>query len=75
MKKRFASKQADVTNSARMQDLERGIEAVRVQPAQLLARDLAIGEIAEVASRVAGIGNRNVAQSGTALTNEMQHIA
>ena len=39
------------------------------------ARDLAIGKIAEVASRIAGIGNRNVAQGGTALTNEMQHIA
>ena len=56
MKKRFASKEADVTNSARVQDLQRGIEAVRVQPAQLLARDLAIGKIAEVARRIAGIG-------------------
>jgi hypothetical protein len=75
VQERFSTEEADVANASAMQDVERGIELCHVDPTQILAGDLTIGKIAKVASRITGIGDRNVAQGGTALSDEMQRIA
>jgi hypothetical protein len=75
VQERLASKETDIANTAAMQDVESGIQLFCIHPAQILARNFPISKIAEIASRVAGIGDSNVAQGGTALRYEAHHVA
>ena len=74
MKKRLATKEADVTDATPIQNLDRGVETRSVYPTQVFTKDLAIREIAEVAGRIARIGDSDIAQGGTTASKESQHI-
>ena len=74
MKKRLAAKEADVTDAATMQNLERRVKASSLHPTQVFMRDFAIRKIAKVASCIAGIGNGDIAQGGATVPKEPQDI-
>ena len=74
MEQRFATEEAYVANPAPVQDVEGLTQAGGVYPTQIFARNLPVGEIAEVAGGVTGIRNRYVAESGTAVADETQHV-
>src|SRR5579864_6493294 len=74
MQQRFSAKETHVSNPASVQDLQSRVQTVRVEPAQVFARDFSIGEIAEITGGVAGIRDGYVAKSGTAVTQEAQRV-
>jgi len=74
MEKGLSAEETQVANAAAMQNLERLRESVSINPAQAVALYFAIGKIAEIAGRVASIGDSNIAKSRTTATDEPQHI-
>ena len=74
MEKRLATKEADVTDTAPVQNLKGRIDTRRVYPPQVLMKDFAIRKVAEIAGRVAGIGDSNIAQGGATVTKKPQQI-
>jgi hypothetical protein len=69
MEKRLAAEKADVTNVARMQDIEGASELIGIDPAQIAGWYLAAREIAEVATSVAGVRHCDIAERGAATTD------
>ena len=61
MQERFAAEEADVANPSIMKNLQGSVELVSIDPSQVLAFHFAVGEVAEIASGVAGIGDGNIA--------------
>ena len=74
MKERLATKEADVTDTASVQNLKGRIETRRVYPPQVLMKDFAIRKVAEIAGRIAGIRDSNIAQGGATVTKKPQQI-
>jgi len=74
MKKGLPTKKTDVTDSASMKNLKRSVDPSSVNPPQVLMRNFAIRKVAEVAGRIAAVGNSNVAQRRATVTKEPQHI-
>jgi hypothetical protein len=57
-----------------VENLQGGIELVRIDPSQVLAFDFAVREVAEVARRVAGIGDSNIAQRRAAAPKQAHYV-
>jgi hypothetical protein len=63
MEQRFPSKKTHITDVATMENRQRIIETIRVNPLQLTDAVFVIGKIAEIAGRVAGIGDSHIQES------------
>jgi hypothetical protein len=61
VEKRFASEEADVPNTATVQNFQGGVELFGVDPSQIFADYLAIREIAEITRGIARVGHSNIA--------------
>ena len=70
MQKRFATEEADISNASIVKDLQGRIEVVSIDPSQVFAFHLAIGEVAKVARGIARISDGNIAQCGTAVPDQ-----
>src|SRR5690348_13311587 len=74
MEQRLASEKADIADIALMQNVQRAPEPVGGNPAQVGPRDLAQGEIAEIALGIARVGHRYIADRRTPTANQPQHV-
>ena len=64
MKERFAAEEtdvADVADVALAKNVEAAAKLVGIDPPEIARADFAAGEVAEVASGVAGVGDRDIA--------------
>jgi hypothetical protein len=74
VQKRLSTEKIYVSDIARMEDIERVAEATRVYPAQLSDLTLVMGEVAELASRIAGICDGDIADCGPSTTNKLRQF-
>src|SRR5205085_8389810 len=58
----------------RSSDLQSVAKTFGIDPSQVLAWHLAVGEVAEIAGGITGVCDRNITKGGAAVTDEAQHV-
>jgi hypothetical protein len=74
VEQRFAAKETELANVAFVQNGQRTIEVIDINPSQVPGRHSATREVAEVAACIAGIGDGNIAWCRTATADYAKHV-
>src|SRR2546427_501907 len=61
VQKRFSTEEANVANTATVQNVQGTVELRGIDPSQVLASYLTVGEVAEVARSITGVCDGNIA--------------
>ena len=74
MKQRLAAEETNVANVALAKNVEAAAELIGIDPTEIAGANFAAGEVAEVASGVARVGDGDVAERRSAARDEAQHV-
>src|SRR5437879_5458860 len=74
MQKRFSTHEANVANTATVEDFQGSPELPGIDPSQVLVSYFPAGEVAEVTRGITGVCDGDIAESGAAMTDEVQHV-
>jgi hypothetical protein len=74
MKQRLAALEGQIAHAAAVQDVERPAVFVEIHVGAMGDVTLVIGKVAEIAGRVADVGDRDVADRRSAMAHQPRHV-